>query len=276
MPLAWPRIFFPLAWGFLFLLLEPLNYRGGGDSLIRSWERRSYRTLGTYLAAGLLCGILWELLNYWARVKWIYTVPGFEELKLFEMPVAGFLGFPPFAVECFVSIAALERWGLLRALDAGAPTTETRAKPRLPGAVQWAAAAGVAVATAAVALPAMDRLTVGSLYPTTDRLATAIPLSESARERYRDAFSLLRALETHELALDGEHVAFVKLVTLAGLGVEKAKALRELGIRSVVELGDMSDEVLYERLRPHIAPSRLTREEIRVWIRAAQKASRSS
>jgi len=28
------------------------------------------------------------------------------DLKLFEMPVLGFLGFPPFAVECFVMTSA--------------------------------------------------------------------------------------------------------------------------------------------------------------------------
>ena len=29
-------------------------------------------------------------------------MPFFGELKLFEMPLLGFLGFPPFAVECYV------------------------------------------------------------------------------------------------------------------------------------------------------------------------------
>ncbi|KPK87066.1 hypothetical protein AMJ80_12745 [bacterium SM23_31] len=54
------------------------------------------------LLTGLICGLLWEFWNYWAAVKWIYTVPYFPEYKFFEMPVAGYLGFPPFAVECYV------------------------------------------------------------------------------------------------------------------------------------------------------------------------------
>ena len=51
-----------------------------------------------------MCGVLWEFWNYWAETKWLYTVPLPEWLRiqLFEMPVIGFLGFPPFAVEYFV------------------------------------------------------------------------------------------------------------------------------------------------------------------------------
>ena len=56
------------------------------------------------ITAGLICGILWEFWNFWALTKWIYTVPFFEDLKLFEMPLAGFFGFPPFTVECYVMI----------------------------------------------------------------------------------------------------------------------------------------------------------------------------
>ena len=29
-------------------------------------------------------------------------MPLLSEIKLFEMPVLGFLGFPPFALECYV------------------------------------------------------------------------------------------------------------------------------------------------------------------------------
>jgi hypothetical protein len=45
--------------------------------------------------------VLWEFWNYWAGAKWHYTVPIMENLKIFEMPVPGYLGFPAFALECF-------------------------------------------------------------------------------------------------------------------------------------------------------------------------------
>ncbi|MGZ5435395.1 MAG: hypothetical protein ACXW3F_04990, partial [Pyrinomonadaceae bacterium] len=53
------------------------------------------------LSAGLVCGFLWEFWNYWALSKWTYTVPYFGDIKIFEMPVLGYLGFPPFAIECW-------------------------------------------------------------------------------------------------------------------------------------------------------------------------------
>lgn len=103
--LFFPRVCYPLIWfGFIFLC-EPFVYVHHGRSLLREWEEGRVRTLLLLLCAGLFCGVLWEFWNFWARTKWVYSVPFFEELKLFEMPLAGFLGFPPFAVECYVMYA---------------------------------------------------------------------------------------------------------------------------------------------------------------------------
>jgi hypothetical protein len=57
------------------------------------------------LLAGAFCGFLWELWNFRAGAKWIYTVPHLGFLKVFEMPLLGFLGFPPFALECYAMTA---------------------------------------------------------------------------------------------------------------------------------------------------------------------------
>lgn len=102
LPLAFPRFCFPLIWLAFIPLLDPINYIHGAPSLLRDWEEGRPRAFLLLLTAGLICGGLWEFWNYWAHTKWIYTVPFFDELKLFEMPLAGFLGFPPFAVECYV------------------------------------------------------------------------------------------------------------------------------------------------------------------------------
>lgn len=101
-PLVFPRYCFPLIWiGFTFLL-EPVNYIHGNSSLLREWEEGCPRNFLLLITAGLLCGLLWEFWNYWSRTKWIYTVPFFDGIRIFEMPMAGFLGFPLFAVECYV------------------------------------------------------------------------------------------------------------------------------------------------------------------------------
>jgi len=104
LPLCWPQFFFPLIWLGLVLMIEPLNYRFGVPSLLRDWEAGSLNNVRSLLYAGFVCGFLWEFWNYWAGAKWIYTVPFFGGLKVFEMPLLGFLGFPPFAMECYVFV----------------------------------------------------------------------------------------------------------------------------------------------------------------------------
>ena len=101
LPLVWPEYFFPLIWGAFIFLLEPLNHKVGAPSLLREWEKGSLRMFYLLLLAGLVCGFFWELWNFYAGAKWIYTVPHAGGLKIFEMPLLGFLGFPPFAVECY-------------------------------------------------------------------------------------------------------------------------------------------------------------------------------
>ena len=91
----------PLVWVGYALLLEPINYRRGAPSWLREIEGGDYRTLASLLTSGLVCGFLWEFWNYWALTKWTYTVPYGEGVKLFEMPLLGYLGFPPFALEAF-------------------------------------------------------------------------------------------------------------------------------------------------------------------------------
>jgi hypothetical protein len=105
--LIWPLYAFPLVWGGFVFLLDPVNYRRGRPSLLQELERGSLTTFYQLLLSGLICGGLWEFWNYWATAKWIYTVPWVGKWKLFEMPVLGFLGFPPFAVECYVMAQAL-------------------------------------------------------------------------------------------------------------------------------------------------------------------------
>jgi hypothetical protein len=101
----------PLVWTGFVLLLEPLNYRRGRPSWLGALARGDASLLLALLVAGAVCGVLWELWNYWALTRWTYTVPYLGSVKVFEMPVLGYLGFPPFALECY----AIYHWlaGLL-------------------------------------------------------------------------------------------------------------------------------------------------------------------
>lgn len=90
-----------LVWAGFIFLLDPLNYLLGGESILRDWEQGQYGRFWSLMLSGLVCGLLWEFWNFWAHTKWVYTIPILGHIKLFEMPVVGFLGFPPFAVEFF-------------------------------------------------------------------------------------------------------------------------------------------------------------------------------
>jgi hypothetical protein len=92
----------PAVWLSFIFLLDPINYFRGWPSIIGDLEQGDYRRLFALIASGGLCGILWEFWNYWALSKWTYTVPYLGSVKIFEMPVLGYLGFLPFAVECWV------------------------------------------------------------------------------------------------------------------------------------------------------------------------------
>ena len=126
LPLLLPRYFFALIWVTFTLLLEPVNYRLGLRSLLRDLAEGRPGKLYRLLAGGVVCGGLWEFWNFKAGAKWIYTVPLVGDLKIFEMPAAGYIGFPVFAVECYVM------YNLISYLRRGR-TWEEGAQDPLPG-----------------------------------------------------------------------------------------------------------------------------------------------
>jgi len=92
--LAFPRYAFPLAWIFLWPICATL-----------AGVRVPWRAM----ALGLPLGLLWESLNWRCARGWFYTVPFFEKPRLFEMPLPGYLGYLPFALECLAALALLDR-----------------------------------------------------------------------------------------------------------------------------------------------------------------------
>jgi hypothetical protein len=102
LPMIYARYLFALVWmGFVFLL-DPINAFLGEHSLFIDLREGKINKLFSLFLSGVICGFLWEFWNYWATTKWIYILPFMQETKIFEMPVVGFLGFLPFAVECYV------------------------------------------------------------------------------------------------------------------------------------------------------------------------------
>ena len=109
-PLVWPSVWMtPLVWiGFAFLL-DPINGRLGERSFLSEFFTGRFRSMPIMFLAGLICGVFWEFWNYWATTKWEYYVPYLGHIKLFEMPVLGFLGFMPFIIESFAIYVFVRR-----------------------------------------------------------------------------------------------------------------------------------------------------------------------
>jgi len=101
-PLVFPSIWLaPVLWLSFIFFFDPLNYLRGWPSIAGDLAVGDWRRLWSLLASGLFCGVLWEFWNFWSLSKWTYTVPYLGNIKVFEMPVLGYLGFPPFAIECW-------------------------------------------------------------------------------------------------------------------------------------------------------------------------------
>ena len=122
-PLA-SRLFILVWIGFVFLL-DPLNCQLNLPSLLSDLEQGRRSRFYALLMSGFVCGWYWEFWNFWAAAKWYYIFPMFQDLKIFEMPAPGYLGFLPFALECFVMYVTAS-WIGFTLFKARAQETELR------------------------------------------------------------------------------------------------------------------------------------------------------
>jgi hypothetical protein len=268
-PLLLPRVAFPLIW-FAPIGLEVANERLGAPSLIADLQQGRCGRLLRLLAGGLWAGAIWELVNSWARCKWIYTVPGFEGSKLFEMPAAGFLGFPVLAVGAFAFFS------FVRTLPAAkAPWRHV--------------APVVALAFCAMIEAKLERQTVRSRRP----LLTELPaleasaakrlrdagvqtperLSRAARQQGIEALSIRTALPSPILA---RAAGDADLAIHKGMGAPRAVLLEATGVHSVADLareepGALSSRLAVLAIERGQDPPQMA--EVRVWVRAARASA---
>jgi hypothetical protein len=281
-PLLWPQYAFPWVWGFVVFLLDPVCYRynlSRRRSLLGQLEQGDPRPFLRLLLAGLICGGLWEFWNFWAYTKWIYTVPFFEDWKWFEMPPMGFLGFPPFAAECYVLIAFINLFRRGRGWE-----EPSQVGPGAPdGAARMAVLAACVFNIAVYA--GIDRLTVQSYMPTLADLAgvrrdLVERLSRAGVERpptllQRTATPEGRAALARQTAITDADLwelrGAARLVDLNGLGADHYNALRRLGIRRVEDLASQDPERLAPRWQLVAGHHPPTLSQVKAWVRAARR-----
>jgi len=99
--LIWPKIFFPFIWLSLYFILEPINIWLGNRSLADWTKKGDWRTVISLWLGVLLTAFFWEMWNYYSYPKWIYHVSWGDWLHIFEMPLLGYGGYLPFALELY-------------------------------------------------------------------------------------------------------------------------------------------------------------------------------
>jgi hypothetical protein len=227
------------------------------------------------LAAGFLCGGLWEAWNLGARTKWIYSVPFFDELKLGEMPVLGFLGFPPFALECYAMVNFLSLLRDGRNWDLSAPENRGRCGMPAWGVVLAAVLLPLGILWACAAITS-EGTTVASYSTPLDWYFSGKLGKQGVKAlQEREALQGNQFLKLKERppeiapALFARMSRVARLAELKGMGLQNALALEELGINGGKDLARRNPAELFLQLRALNPDVRL--EEVKIWIRAAKR-----
>jgi len=98
---AWPKYCYPFVWTSIILILEPVNRWLGRRNLVETLEEGNWRPIISLSLGALICGFFWEMWNYYSYPKWVYHTPGAQFLHVFEMPLLGYVGYIPFALELY-------------------------------------------------------------------------------------------------------------------------------------------------------------------------------
>jgi len=99
--LIWPRFFFPFIWLSIYFIMEPVNIWMGNRNLVLGTQNRDWRPVIALWIGVLVTAFFWEFWNYYSYPKWIYTVPFVDFWHIFEMPLLGYGGYLPFALELY-------------------------------------------------------------------------------------------------------------------------------------------------------------------------------
>jgi hypothetical protein len=99
--LIWPKIFYPFVWTSLVFIFEPINYWTGRPYFLKQLRDGDWRIVIALSLGALVCGFFWEMWNYYSFPKWTYHIPGLGFLRIFEMPLLGYGGYVPFALELY-------------------------------------------------------------------------------------------------------------------------------------------------------------------------------
>ena len=97
---VYPQYLFPFLWLSPMLIIAAIITISGGKTIINNIEKGNWKDLYLLAVAALICGIFWEMWNYFSFIRWEYSIPFVHKHLIFEMPVLGYLGYLPFGIQC--------------------------------------------------------------------------------------------------------------------------------------------------------------------------------
>ena len=288
--LVFPHYLAPLVWGSFTFIVDPWNYRRGARSILRDLEKGDYGLFARIFIVGFICGLVWESLNFFAPQKWIYTVRGLENFKLFEMPLLGFFGFPALAFDAFAAYAFLSYWFLGNETWENIENLPYKLKPRPhPSRKVFMILLPFHFLFWVCVLYFLMQVNLGSVELELEDLRTL--RSNQGREVLRQAgikrpIQLLRALDESEtrylelqsrLRYSAEEMQRlldeVELFTFKGIGLNHGILLQRSGISRVEDLEDKDPELLQMKLMKLAEEVGLRHPRlgmVRVWVFASR------
>ena len=106
---VWADYLFSLLWVSPLIIIVSLQVLMGEGHVLSDMAHGNRRLIISSAAAGLFCGVFWEMWNYYSLARWEYSIPFVDGFKIFEMPILGYAGYLPFGLECAVIGQLLEQ-----------------------------------------------------------------------------------------------------------------------------------------------------------------------
>lgn len=104
-----PDLLFPLVWVSPVLVVVGIQTLRGRPHVLSGLAHGDWRAPVTAALAALVCGVFWEMWNYYSLAQWEYDIPYVGALHVFEMPILGYAGYLPFGLMCATVADAVMR-----------------------------------------------------------------------------------------------------------------------------------------------------------------------
>lgn len=98
----YPDYLFPLLWLSPLFILTSVQRLTGMETIFTPLRRGNWSRIFLLALSAVICGVFWEMWNYYSYAKWVYSIPFVQKFHIFEMPILGYAGYLPFGLECAV------------------------------------------------------------------------------------------------------------------------------------------------------------------------------